>query len=138
MRHHHIDEIDNDYATHVSQPNLSRDFSRRFEIDFQDCFFLVVSSHIASTVHIDCEECLGLVQYQVTAASEPGSPLRSLLDFLLNPKGVEDRRFVAVVFDFLPQMRGDAFEISDDFLVFLFGVDDQSSDFIGEQIPYQA
>src|SRR5215510_12656880 len=71
----HVDEIDNDNAADVSQPELTNDLLDRFEIGLEDCLFLISFADEAPGVDVDSGQGFGSFDDDVTAGTQPDAPI---------------------------------------------------------------
>ena len=63
----HVDEVDDNDAAQVAQPQLPRDRLRGFEIGFENGVVETSPRHERAGVHIDRDQRLGLVDDDVAA-----------------------------------------------------------------------
>src|SRR5215472_2255501 len=63
----HVDEVDDDDAAQVAQPQLPRDGDRRLEVGAENRLLEIAVADIGAGVHIDGGHRLGLIEYQVPA-----------------------------------------------------------------------
>src|SRR5258706_206678 len=120
----HVNEVDDDDAAKVAQPDLAHDFPDRIHIGLDDRIFKTSSfADILSGVYIDRDQSLGLVDDDVSPALEPDFRLPRLVDFLVQPELIVERRLLRVELDSVDQPRLEAIREAHDTLVFLFGVD---------------
>src|SRR5256886_2290820 len=61
----HVDEVDDDDAAEIAQPQLPRDAHRRLEVGAEDGLLEIAMTHIGAGVHVDGGHRLGLVDHQV-------------------------------------------------------------------------
>src|SRR5262249_23470522 len=87
----HVDEVADDDAADVAEPELVDDLLRRLHVDLGDRLLEALLSDVAPGVDIDRGERLGLVDDQVAAALEPHLALGGAADLLLDSVAVEDR-----------------------------------------------
>jgi hypothetical protein len=132
----HVDEVEHDQAADVAQPQLPRDFLRRFEIGLEDRLVLVLAALVAAGVHVDGHERLGLVDDEITAARQPDLAAQRGVDLLVDVEPLEDRHGFGVVLDLaLRPLRNDA----DQFLHPVGRVDvvhDDAVDLVGEEVAH--
>src|SRR5262249_46017694 len=100
----HVDEVDDDDAADVAQPELTRDLARRLEVVAEDRLFLVLLAGEAAGVDVDRHQRLGMVDADVAALLEPHLALEGLLDLRLDAVRVEDRLALLVELDALAQV----------------------------------
>ena len=65
----HVDEVDDDDAAEVAQPQLARDHLRRLEVGLEDRVVEAAAADEAAGVDVDRRQRLGLVDDQVAAAT---------------------------------------------------------------------
>src|SRR3990172_2050598 len=80
----HVDEVDDDDAAEVPQPQLARDHLRGFQIGLEYGVVETADPDEAAGVHVDCRQRFGLVDDQVAAGLEIDPPRQRLLDFSLD------------------------------------------------------
>ena len=78
--------------TDVAQAQLPRNFVRRFQIGLQNCLFDVAAALVSPRVYVDGDERFGFVDHDITAAFQPDLAMKSVVDLLLDPESLEDRR----------------------------------------------
>ena len=66
----HVDEVDDDQAGEVAQPELARDFLGRLEIGLERGVLDVVLARGAAGVDVDRDQRLGLVEHDVAAGAQ--------------------------------------------------------------------
>jgi hypothetical protein len=87
----HVDEVHDDDAADVAQPELARHFLRRLHVGAEDGLFLVLLAGETPGVDVDRHQRLGVVDADVAALLEPHLALERLLDLRLDLERVEDR-----------------------------------------------
>ncbi len=87
----HVDEVDDDDAAQVAQPDLAHDLAGRLEVDLEHRLLEVALAHVLAGVDVDGHQGLGVVDDDVAAGLEPDPPPERLLDLLLDAGGLEDR-----------------------------------------------
>src|SRR3990170_625648 len=80
----HVDEVDDDDAAEVPQPQLARDHLRRLQIGLEYRVVEAADPDEAAGVDVDCRQRFGLVDNQVAAGLEIDPPRQRLLDFSLD------------------------------------------------------
>jgi hypothetical protein len=85
----HVDEIDDDDAAEVAQPQLAHDGLGRFQVGLEDGFFQVAMPHVGAGVHVDGGHGLGLVDDHVATGLELHLAIQGLLDLILHPIEIE-------------------------------------------------
>ncbi len=93
----HVDEVDDDEARQVAQPQLARDFLRRLDIGAQRGLFDVALAGGAAGVDVDRDQRLGLVEHDVAAGAQMHHRLVDRRDLALDLVALEQRlRLVAI------------------------------------------
>ena len=77
----HVDQVENDDAAAVPQPELIGDFLNGFEVRLQDRVFEVFLSDVATRVHVDRDESFRLVDHDVAARLQPNFALQGARQF---------------------------------------------------------
>ena len=101
----HVDEVDDDDAAQIAQPQLARHRLRRLEVGAVHRFFQVALAQERTGVHVHRGHGLGLVDDQVAAGLERHLLLHRAQDLVLDAVQVEDGPLAGVVFDALGQRR---------------------------------
>ena len=63
----HIDEVNNQQTRQIAQARLPRNFRCRFQIGCKGGFLHRIFARGFARIHVDCHQCLGLVNHQITA-----------------------------------------------------------------------
>ena len=92
----HIDKIDDDNASDVTQTELKGCLFYRLQVDLSDCVLKIRLTDIAPRVHIDHTQRFSLVDHDITTALEPNTPLERPLNLYLHTKVIKDRLGSAV------------------------------------------
>src|SRR5215469_4839604 len=66
----HVDEVDDDDAAEVPQPQLPRDAHGRFQVGAEDRLLEIAVPDVGARIHIDGGHRLGLIEHQVPAGFE--------------------------------------------------------------------
>ena len=101
----HVDEVDDDDAAEVAQPQLARDHLRRLEVGLEDRVVEAAAADEAAGVDVDRRHRLGLVDDQVAARLEVDAARERLLDLVLDAVQVEERPLADVVVDAIGERR---------------------------------
>ena len=113
----HVDEVQHDQATDVSESQLATDLLRRLKVHPQQRFvlflFVVVLIPMAAGVDVDRDECLGFVNDDVATAWQRNLPQVRGLKLPGNAEPVENRLGRSVPVNLLDGALGNA---SDEFL----------------------
>src|SRR5689334_15824847 len=76
----HIDEVHDDDAAQVAQPDLPHDFLNRFNVRFDDGVFEAIRfANVFAGIDIDGHQRLGLIDHDVAAGFQPNLRPQSLL-----------------------------------------------------------
>ena len=102
----HVDEIAYDQTTDITQPKLTGDFVRRFQVCLQNRFLYVAPTLVAASVDVDGHQGLSLVDHNVAAAFEPHLPMKGVVDLFLHAIGLENRRGAVVKADAIARPAG--------------------------------
>src|SRR5205823_6407710 len=95
----HVDEVDDDDAAEIAQPQLPRDAHRRLEVGAEDGLLEIAMTHIGAGVHVDGGHRFGLVDHQVAAGLQRHLAIERLGDLLLDAVEVEYQPRAGVQFD---------------------------------------
>ncbi|MNV14097.1 hypothetical protein D3C71_1047710 [compost metagenome] len=101
----HVDEVDDDDAAQVAQPQLARHRLCRLQIGAEHGFFQIALANERTGVHVDGGHRLGLVDDQITAGFERHLLVQRPDDLILHAKHVEDRAVAGVQLQLLVQHR---------------------------------
>jgi hypothetical protein len=104
----HVDEIDDDDAAEVAQPQLPTDRLGRLQVGLEDGLFEIAVADEGAGIDVDGGHGLGLVDHQMSAGLELDLALQRLADLLLHPVEIEQRALALVVVDALLDL-GDVF-----------------------------
>src|SRR5437667_8968541 len=88
----HVDEVDDDDAAEVPQPDLSDDLADRLHVDLEHGLLEVTLADVLAGVDVDGDERLRVVDDDVAAGLEPDSAAQRFFDLLLDAEGLEDGR----------------------------------------------
>jgi hypothetical protein len=95
----HVDEVDDDDAAEIPQPQLPGDRLRRLEVGLEDGVVEGAPRDEAAGVDVDGGERLGLVDDDVAAAFQVHAPGERALDLVLDGKQVEERALAGVMLE---------------------------------------
>src|SRR5262249_41236519 len=95
----HVDEVDDDDAAEVTQPQLPRNAHRRLEGGAEYALLEVAVTDVGAGVHIDGGHRLGLVDHQVPAGFQWHLAVERLDDLLLDAVQIEDRSRAGIQLD---------------------------------------
>src|SRR5215203_4086776 len=92
----HVDEVDDDEARHVAQPELTRDFLRRFEVRIGRSLLDIVLARRAAGVDVDRDQRLGRVDDEIAAGLELDDRLVHRAELVLDAVALEQGRGLRV------------------------------------------
>src|SRR5215831_20535368 len=95
----HIDEVDDDDAAEVAQPQLARDHLRGLEVGLEHRVVEVARADVPAGVDVDRGHRLGLVEYQVAPALQLDPARERPLDLVLDVVHVEERPLAGVMLE---------------------------------------
>jgi hypothetical protein len=105
----HVDEVDDDDAAEIAQPDLAHDFLDGIDVGLDDGVFQARRlADVLAGVDVDGDQRLGLVDDDVAAALQPDFRLERFVDLLVQAELLEQRRFLGVKLDPLDQRRLEA------------------------------
>lgn len=130
----HVDEVDDDNAAHVSEAELSADFVGGFDVGAEDGVREAGGPDLFSGVDVDGGEGFHLVDDEVAASFEPDLVFEEVVEVFFDFVVVEDGFFLVEEDDFVFKFGGDHAGDEADFFVFVGVVDDESVDFVSEDV----
>src|SRR5690606_16095807 len=130
----HVDEVADDDAADVAEPELSCDLSRGIEVRLEDRLLGVLAAGVAPGVHVDRAERLRRLDDNVAAARQVGPPLEGLPDRVFDAVLVEEGHLFGVEVDAVQELGVHALEVLLDLVVDLFAVDGQGVDLFGKDV----
>src|SRR4051794_13964477 len=102
----HVDEVDDDDAAQIAQPDLPHNFFDGLRVRFGDGVFQAVRfADILSCIHIDRHQRFGLIDYDVAARFQPHFWTKRLFDLGGDAERFEDRGGTSVHLDAANQCR---------------------------------
>ena len=134
-RCHHVDEVDDDQASHVAQPQLARHLLGGLQIGDQRCFFNVRALRGAGGVDVDGHQRLGGVDHHAAAGGQFHFALKGRLDLALDLIAAEERRRVLVELDAILVVRHHRVDELVRLLERLLAVDEHLADVAPQAIP---
>src|SRR5690606_32394470 len=93
----HVDEVDDDDAAEVAQPQLPGDRGSRFQVGLEDGLFQVAMADKSAGIDVDGGHRLGLVDHQIATGLEHHLALHGLLDLVLDAVQIEYRTLAGVM-----------------------------------------
>ena len=128
----HVDEVDDDQATQVSQTHLARHFVSRFQVGAGGGFFDVTAFDGTRRVDVHRNQCFGVVNHDRAARRQGHGARIRRFDLVFDLKTAEQRRVIAVAFDprrvFRHDMRHELLRL----VVDVIGVDQDVTDVVVE------
>lgn len=70
----HIDEIDDDDAAQIAQPDLAGDLGSGLQIHLQNGILQIVRPYKFARIDIDHGQCFSLIDDQIAAVFQPNAP----------------------------------------------------------------
>ena len=94
----HIDEIDDDQPSDSAETDLTRDLGGRFGIDLEyGIFFVAGSGLVTPGIHVDRDESLGFVDYDLATGGQEDMAEEGLFDLALDTEALENWDIVRIV-----------------------------------------
>ena len=87
----HVDEVADDDAAEVAQPQLARDLARRLHVRLEDRLLRILLAGVAARVHVDRDQRFGRLDDQVAAGRQIAATLEEVAQLLLDVRLVEQR-----------------------------------------------
>ena len=88
----HVDEVDDDDAADVAQPQLAGDLHRRLEVVPEDRLLEARRAHVLAGVDVDHRERLGALDDQRAARRQPDLAVEGLVQLLVHVVPLEQRQ----------------------------------------------
>ena len=94
----HVDEVDDDDAADVAQPQLAHDLDGRLEVGLGDRLLQAVAAaaDVAAGIDVDDRHRLGVIDDQIAAGLERNPPVQGRPDRLLGAEFLEHRALALV------------------------------------------
>jgi hypothetical protein len=130
----HVDEVEHDESAHVAQAQLATDFFGGFEVDLEDCRFLVFAAFMAASIDVDGDEGFGFVDDDIAAATEVDLTREGRFELFSDVEAVEHRLVIGVELHFVSGARR---EFADDFahaIVRRRAINNDALDVFGEEV----
>ena len=144
LRIRHVDEVDDDDPADVAQPELAHDLLHGLEVVLHDRVLepasrgLAARADEAAGVDVDDGERLRVVEDEVSARGQVDPPGERGADLLLDARGLEERRLLAIAMDALDHVRRGLLQVADDPAVGAVVVDLSPDEVAGEEIADDA
>src|SRR5262249_19600675 len=120
----HVDEVDDDDAPEIAEPDLPHDLVDRLEVDLQERLLEIALADVLAGVDVDGDERLRLVDDEVATGPEPDLPAEGLLELLLDAARLEHGLPPLVVVHPVSQGGNEGLRVLEAALVLLLGVDE--------------
>lgn len=134
----HVDEINDDDATHISQFEYTSDLLRTFHVGLKGILLLVLFPGFAvTTVHIDDVHRLGMLHNEVPPIPYIHLPSERGFDLLVDAEAIENINLAGVVLDDLLLLRLDISQEDLDLIGQLFVIHMDAGEFTAQDIPEQ-
>ncbi len=127
----HVDEVDDDDATQVAQPDLARHRCGGFDIGPVDRVFKIAVPGEAAGIDVDCRHGFQLVDHQVPTRAQRHLPVQRARDLLFDLVHGEQRPWIAVVLGLAGIGRHEGAQEFADAGKFGFVIDDHPADTMG-------
>src|SRR5579871_3822742 len=120
----HIDEVDNDDATKITQTNLTNNLGNRVEVRLDDRVFEPRRlANVLARVDVDGHQRLGLVDDNRSTRLEPYLAAKRLVDLFRDAELLEERRLLGVKLHAANQRRLEALQEAQHALILALAVD---------------
>ncbi len=134
----HVNEVDDDQATQVTQAGLAGHFVSRFQVGAGGGFFNVAALDGTRRVHVYAHQRFGVVNHDGATTWQLHRAGIGRFDLMLNLEARKQRRIVAVAFDaggvFRHHMRHELLRL----LVHIVGVDQDVTNVMVEVVANRA
>src|SRR5215218_1422171 len=136
---HHVDEVDDDDAADVAQPELADDLLRRLHVVARDRLLQVAAgAHELAGVDVDDGHRLGPVDDQRAARGEPHLAVERLGQLLVDPQVVEHVALAGEPGQAAGQLRGDVRDVGLDGVPGVVALDDELLEVLVEDVADDA
>ena len=133
----HVDEVHDNDAADVAQPQLAHDFLGGLEVVLSDRFFEVSArTDEFAGVDVDDGHGLGAIDHEGSPGWQPDLAVKCLLDLLRNAEIVEGIVLALVALHAVHQIRCDLAEVGHDDLPGFLAGDDHLLEVFVEDIPH--
>src|SRR5688572_1508559 len=136
----HVDEVEDDDAAEVAQPDLPHDLLGGLEVGLEDGVLEPAGgllADVAAGVDVDRHQRLGRVDHDRAAGLEPHLAAQRLVDLGLHAVLLEDRERLLVETHLRRERRHDALDELENLAVLVLVVDANGRELLGEQIPQE-
>src|SRR5688572_7660811 len=130
----HVDEVADDDAPDVAQPEVPRDLPSGVEVRLEDRRLGVLLAGVATGVDVDRGQRFGGLDDDRATRLEPHVAQEGGLDLGLDPHRVEQRYAIGMELGPIEQLRGDLLEVLPDLVVEIALVDHQPIDLVAEDV----
>ena len=102
----HVDEVDNNDTSHISEAQLSCQLISSAEVNIQCICFLTFLTSSVTTVHIDNMQGLGVLNDEISTVLVVNNTTKASFNLLGNAEIVEDRHLTGVELNYARLFRG--------------------------------
>ena len=134
----HVDEVDHDQAAQVAQAHLARHFVGGFQVGAGGGFLDVAALDGACRVHVDGDQCFGMVDHDGAAAGQRHDARVGRFDLVLDLEAAEQRCVIAVALDLAGMLRHHVVHELAGLLVDVVGIDQDVADLRAEVVAQGA
>ena len=102
----HVDEVDNNDTSHISEAQLSCQLISSAEVNIQCICFLTFLTSSVTTVYIDNMQGLGVLDDEISTVLVVNNTTKASFNLLGNAEIVEDRHLTGVELNYARLFRG--------------------------------
>ena len=102
----HVDEVDNNDTSHISEAQLSCQLISSAEVNIQCICFLTFLTSSVTTVYIDNVQGLGVLDDEISTVLVVNNTTKASFNLLGNAEIVEDRHLTGVELNYARLFRG--------------------------------
>ena len=102
----HVDEVDNNDTSHISEAQLSSQLISSTEVNIQCICFLTFLTSSVTTVYIDNVQGLGVLDDEISTVLVVNNTTKASFNLLGNAEIVEDRHLTGVELNYARLFRG--------------------------------
>ena len=138
LRIHHVDEVDHDQTTQVTQTHLTGHFISSFTVGAEGGFFNVSATRCTSGVDVNSDQGFGVVHHDSATRGERHRAGISGFNLVLNLETRKERNVFAVALHTIDHVRHDVRHKLASLIVDFIGVDENFADFRLEVVANSA
>ena len=102
----HVDEVDNNDTSHISEAQLSCQLISSAEVNIQCICFLTFLTSSVTTIYIDNVQGLGVLDDEISTVLVVNNTTKASFNLLGNAEIVEDRHLTGVELNYARLFRG--------------------------------